>query len=61
MKYFIALIAGYYVLEAGRHLVRQIQKWNHEDSALPFIQRIGLSGVILLTAMFWPVMFYYGR
>jgi hypothetical protein len=61
LKYFVALVAGYYVLEALRHLVRQISKWDAEETALSLGYKVVLWGVILFTCVCWPLMFLKRR
>lgn len=61
MKYWIALVVGYYILEAGRHFVRQFSKWSVEDSSLPFTMQAVLVMVILGTCLCWPVMYIVGK
>lgn len=58
MRYVLALVAGYYVLEALRHFVRQLSKWGAEERALHIGYRAMIFVLILLTCMFWPVMFF---
>ena len=61
MKYFIALVAGYYVLEVIRHFVRQVSKLDQTDKELPLGYKVMIGGVIILTCLFWPVMLFKGR
>lgn len=61
MKYFLAIALSYYLVEAFRHLQRQISRWTASDSKLPFQMRIILASIVLLTAVFWPIMFIFRR
>lgn len=61
MKYFIALVAGYYVLEAVRHFIRQVGKWDSDEQELPFIYKFMLWLVILFTCLAWPLMLLRGK
>lgn len=61
MKYLIALVAGYYVLEAIRHFVRQVSKLDADDKQLPIGYKVMLCGIIILTCVFWPIMLFKGR
>ena len=61
MKYILALLIGYYILEVIRHLHRQMSRWNKDDSSLPLRFRLFLVGLICTTAIFWPVLYLFRR
>lgn len=61
MKYVIALLVGYYLLEGGRHFVRQVGKWDTEDSKLPLTMQAILMFTILGTCLFWPFILLFHK
>jgi hypothetical protein len=61
LKYLIALVAGYYVLEAGRHFVKQTSKWDAEERALPLPYKLVLWLIIIATCLAWPILVIVGK
>lgn len=61
MEYFLAVLVSYYLVEAFRHLQHQMRRWTAADSSLPLQMRVILASIVLLTAIFWPVMFLFKR
>lgn len=61
MKYILALLIGYYILEVIRHLQRQIARWDKGDSSLPIYYKLFLVILIGITAIFWPVFYFRSR
>ena len=61
MKYFLAIALSYYLVEAFRHLQRQMTRWTAADSRLPFHMIAILARIVVLTVIFWPIMFLFRR
>lgn len=61
MKYVLIVIFSYYLLEAGRHFIRQCNKWDPEDNELPFGFKVVLWITIFGTCVFWPYMYVKGN
>ena len=61
MTYLLAGLVGYYLLEVLRHLVKQFSKWDKSISELAIADKGKLLLLILATAIFWPVFYFFRR